>query len=336
MRYYLSTDKHKRTFSDWPTMLSTLIICLLCWIAGYYSSLGFPLTTDHTVLPFIETIYQWVESKLLTYIIGISLLLFMAFIIQRICDIEMLISERTRLVFLFFVLLMSTHAGLLPFKEVTLVLLCMVLVIYALFNVYQQPEATGKMFNAGVYLGIAGLFMPQALWFVPLLWMGMYQFLTLSYRSFVASLLGVLTIYWIVLGWCVWTHDYSMFTLIYSSLKEVDFLSVFLSFRYYQLGFFIVLLLVFVAFFHIKMDAMNNRVRVRQMLSFLIYMSIWSLALVCIYSADADAFIVLFYLPVSIIMAYFFENLKARFRFLLFYLVLAINAFSFMLRLWNY
>ena len=111
MRYYLSTDKRKRTLSDWPTMLVTFFVCLLCWVEGYFSSLGFPLTTDDSVLPFWENLFNRMDHIVLSYVIGFLFVLIVAFIIQRISDDEMLISERTRLVFLFFVLFMSANAG---------------------------------------------------------------------------------------------------------------------------------------------------------------------------------------------------------------------------------
>ena len=335
MRYYLSTDKRKRTLSGWPTMFLTFSICLLCWGAGYFSSTGFPVTVDDSVLPFLRKLYNWMDNKAVVYAGGMIFVILTAFIIQRISDAEMLIRERTRLIFIIFILLMSTNAGLLPFKDVTVVLLCISFMIYELFNAYQLPEATGRLFNAGVLIGVAGLFMPQALWFIPLLWVGMYQFLSLSYRSFLASLSGVLTIYWFVLAWCVWAHDFSMFTSLYASLVDIDFLSVFLSFRYYRIGFLGIVLLMIPTFFHIKNDAINNRVRVRQMLSFLLNLSVWSLVLICLYGGDADSFLAVFYLPVSVLIAYFFENMRFRFRFWGYYFVLGVSVVSFILRIWR-
>jgi len=336
MSYYLRTDKRKQSLSDWPTMLATFSICWLCWVAGYFLSSGFPLTADNTVLPFWDTFCKWLDNRVIAYLLGLLFMLLIAYIIQRISDIEMLIRERTRLVFIIFVLLMSTNAGILPLKEVTIALLCLVFMIYELFMAYQLPEATGKFFNAGALIGVAGLFMPQTLWFLPLLWIGMYQFLSLSYRSFLASLIGALTIYWFVLAWCVWAADFSMFSSLITSLTDFDLFSVFLSFKYFQLGFVGIALLMVIAFFHIKRDAINNRVRVRQMLSFLLNMSAWSFILICLYGADMDLFLAVFYLPVSLLIAYFFENIRHRFRFLLYYCILALSATSFIIRVWNY
>jgi hypothetical protein len=317
-------------------MLMTFTVCLLCWSTGYIYSIGFPLTVGSAVVSFWEVLCKLLNHRIVLYVTGLLLLALTAFIMQRISDIEMLIRERTRLPFILFILLMSTNAGLLPFREVSVVILCLVFVVYELFNSYQLPEATGKMFNAGVLIGTAGLFMPQVLWFVPLLWIGMYQFRSLSFRSFMASLVGLLIIYWFVLAWCVWKHDFSMFKSLYSSLADFDLFSIATSFQYYQISFIGVVLLLMAALFHIKMNAFNNSVRVRQMHSFLLNMSVWSLIFIFLYGNFADSFFAILYLSGSVSIAYFFESMRNRFRFILYYLALVLCAVSFIMQVWNF
>ena len=336
MRYYLSTDKRKTAFSDSPHVIATLLSCLICWLAGYYLSLGFPLTAEAPIIPMWKHLCDLLTNQLIVYVSGCLTIILIAFVLHHINDKEMLISERTRLVFMFFVLLISANAGLLPFSEVMVVLLCFVFMLNQLLSTYQLPEATGKMFNVGVLIGVSGLFIPQTLWFVPLAWIGMYQFQSLSYRSFMASLIGVLVIYWFVLAWCVWTNDFFMFTTLFAELTDFQFFTLFASLRYDHIGFIMLLILFFIAFFNIKMDAINNRVRVRQMLSFLLFMSIWSLGLISIYGGNTDAFIALLYLPLSVILAYLFENMRHRLRFMIYYFVVALSLISFFLRVWNY
>ena len=336
MSHYHLTDNRKKTLSDRPTLLITFAICFLCWGAAYFYSVGFPLEVVDSVFPVFGIICRLLGNSFIVYAGGVLFLILIAFILQRISDIENLIRERTRLVFMLFILFTSTNMGLLPFKEVTVVILCLVFMLHELFSTYQLSEATGRLFNAGVLVGFGGLFMPQVLWYVPLLWVGMYQFRSLSFRSFWASLVGVMIIYWLVLAWCVWKHDFSMFSMFYSSLTDFDFFSVLLSFRYGQIGSCCIVLLLFLSFFYVKMDAFNNRVRVRFMLSFLLNMSVWSLLLICMYGSHADSFLAILYLPVSVLIAYFMESLRNRVRFMVYYLLLAVCAFSFMMRLWNY
>ena len=336
MRDYHSRNRRIRTLSDLPYMLLTFTVCLLCWFAGFIYSVGFPMEEDSAILPLWGHLCRLLSNIIFAYPTGLLILILPAFIMQRISDIEMLIRERTRLPFIIMVLLISTNAGLLPFREVSVVLICLVFMIYELFNSYQLPEATGNLFNAGLLIGLAGLFMPQVLWFTPLLWMGMYQFRSLSYKSFFASLIGILIIYWFVLAWCAWKHDFSMFTSLYSSLASFNIFSIPVLLQYYHIGFAGIVLLLIIASFYIKMDALNNSVRVRQMLSFLLNMSIWSLVLLLLYSSDADSFMAISSITISVIIAYFFENIRHRFRFVLYYFVIVLLCTSFIIRVWSF
>lgn len=336
MSYYRNLERRKNTLSGWPHVIATVFICLSCRVMGYFYSSGFPLEADEAVMPFWGSLIKWLNSKEKVYILGVLILLLISFLIQRINDMEMLIRERTRLVFVIFFLFSSTNIGIIPFNNVTVVLLCLVLMIYELFKTFHLPEATGRLFNAGVYIGLASLFLPQALWFIPLLWIGMYQLLSFTLRSFAASLLGMLTVYWLALTWCVWKHDYSIFTMLYHSMTDFQLFSVFLSIRYFHIGFAMIALMMIPIFLNIKIDAINNRLRIRQMLSFLLNMAIWSIVLLCFYGGSAGAFFIIFYLPFAVLMAYFLENMRKPFQFLLYYFLLVINVISFALRIWSH
>jgi len=334
MSYQLRTDRRKRTLSDWPNVIITITAGLLCWGLGYYHSLGYPLTVNDVVLPFWEKVCAWPVPRVVYYVAGLLFIVLIAFVIQRISDIERLIEERTRLAFLFFFMLMSTQTGLPALSATTIVLVCLVFMLYELFKAYQLPEATGTLFNVGVLIGFAGLWMPQVLWLTPLIWIGMYQFQALTTRSLIASLIGILITYWFVLAWCIWAHDFLIFKSLYSSLTDFDFFSIIRSFRYHHLGFILIVFLLFAAFFHLKTDAISNRVRVRILLSFLLNMSLWVLGLISVFGRSTDSFLAVLFLPVSVLMAYFFESMHKRIRFVLYYFVLLLSVLSFLLRLW--
>ena len=336
MRNGYNGNRRKKSLSDKPTMLLTFMTCLICWGIGYFYSIGFPLSEYSAVLPLWGLICSFLSIDFVVYPAGFLLIIFIAFIIQRICDRDMLTSERTRLPFLLFILLISTNPGLLPFKEVSIVLLCIAFMIHELSVSYQSPEATGRFFNAGALIGISGLLVPQVLWIIPLLWIGMYQFRSLNFKSFAASLTGILIIYWFILAWCVWKHDFSIFSSLFSSITDFHIISTSTLFHPYMIGFAGLFLLLILAFLHINTNASSNSVRVRMMLSFLLNMSVWSLLLIILYSKNSDSFIAILYLPASVIMSYFIYNIRNVFRFYIYYSILILWTFSFILQVWNY
>lgn len=96
---------------------------------------------------------------------------------------------------------------------------------YQLFTTYHDPEAREKAYSAALLIGIGSLLWVHLLWFLPLFWLGMYNFRSLTSRTFIASLLGVATVYWFLLGWCVWQRDFTLFNVPFSTLFKVRLLA---------------------------------------------------------------------------------------------------------------
>ncbi|MDR2681009.1 MAG: hypothetical protein LBC47_09395 [Tannerella sp.] len=333
---YRVTDKQLRSLSDSRlSMMLTVAACLLCWVLCYEYSTGFSSETDDTTMPLWALAGRFFNNRLFAYSAGLFMAVTVSCVIQRVCDMEMLIGKRTRLPFMLLLLLISTNVEVLPVKEVTIVSVCLVFALYGFFKSYQSPEATGIFFNMGVLTGFAGLFMPQILWFIPLLWMGMYRFRSLKLRSFMALLTGVFIVYWIVSAWCMWKHDYDMFVSLYKGLANFKILSA-ETFQYYRTGLYVFILLFILSFFHVRMNVPNSGVRIRRTLSFLLDMSVWLLILILLYGEDSDSLRMLLYIPSSVLIAYFLENIRRRLRFVLYYLMLLSWLASFMLRLWNF
>jgi hypothetical protein len=316
-------------------MIITFCICLVCWILGYYVSLGYPVNYNN-LSPvwkiFVENIFI---NKVFTYSTGILFLLFVTFLIQRIGDVEMLVRERTRLPFLLFLLFYSSNFFLLPVTGAAIAVLCLVLMTYELFKAYHSPESTGHMFNAGLALGIAGLFIPQTILYLAVLWLGMYQFRSINIKTFLASLIGYMMIFWFVFGYCFWIEDFSCIEEFTYKIVDISLFQMGSLTLFYKIG-LIVLLIFFVStFFKVKMDSLNNSVRVRMMLSFLLNMSIFTICLIVLYGKYADSFVVLLYFPSSILGTYFLEKIKINIRFMLYYSILILFMSLFMLDIWN-
>jgi hypothetical protein len=323
---YYETEKRNRSLSENPAMVSSFVICLVCWGISYFYSRGF-LTNN---------ISKILINKELSYTIGFLTVLGAGFVVQRINDAEMFIRERTRLPLVLFLMLFSTNAGLLPVSEATIVILCIVALLYELFKSYQMPEATIRFFNVGAYLGFASLFVPQMLFFVPVIWMGMYNFRALEHKSFLASFLGVISVYWILLVWCVWSHDFSIYSEWLNDLIHINFFSIESLLQYRKLAFGAVLIMTVISCFYVKSDSFNNSVRTRMMLSFLINISVLSVILIFLYSDKSDMLQAVLYLSDAVLMAYFFKTVKRRLKLVLYYFMLLLFLFSFIANVWNF
>ena len=76
------------------------------------------------------------------------------------------------------------------------------LVTFMLFLTYKSPNDVGHTYFAYLAIGATSLFFIPILYITPLLWLlSLYQLQSLNWRTWFASILGLLTPYWFVLPW---------------------------------------------------------------------------------------------------------------------------------------
>ncbi|MBQ1626379.1 MAG: hypothetical protein II100_02580, partial [Prevotella sp.] len=98
---------------------------------------------------------------------------------------------------------------LLHSMQATIVQLCFIAFYLSLFKAYQNPRATGWVYYAFFAIGMASVVFIQILYFVPIMWILMiFNILAFGSRSFVASLLGLITPYWFIGGYFIYHHQY--------------------------------------------------------------------------------------------------------------------------------
>jgi len=247
-----------------------------------------------------------------------------------------LIREKTFLPFLLFVLLSSTNPHFFPLKATSVGVFCMVLAVYQLFTSYHDPSSMMNAFKATILIAVGSLLWVHILWFVPLFWIGMYNFRCLSPKTFTGSVLGVVIVYWFVLGWAVWKMDFSVFTIPFTSLLHFDFAHFNMEERWID---WVVLIyttiLVVIAFINIRTHEHEDSLRSRQFLSFLMLFFVWALILFCVYENSSEEFIHLASMPAAILYAHFFTSRRNRYTFWLFLFTILFYPFLLFIQLWS-
>ncbi|MGM9700513.1 MAG: hypothetical protein ACI3YX_03705 [Prevotella sp.] len=109
-----------------------------------------------------------------------------------------LIRIYSRMVSCAYLMLWMAACYLFPSAEAGLIAVCFAAFHTILFHAYQDKQAMGTVYYAFCFIGIASLPFVQALWLVPVLWVLLTtKVLAMSGKTFAASLLGILTPYWI-------------------------------------------------------------------------------------------------------------------------------------------
>ena len=120
-----------------------------------------------------------------------------------------LIRIYSRMVSCSFLLLTLMATFLFPSLRGAVVGLSFIVSYTFFLRAYQDRTAVGSIFAAFLALGAGSLFFAQLLYFVPLFWLLMgIRLNALSWRTFFASLFGLVTPYWLVAPYFLYTQDY--------------------------------------------------------------------------------------------------------------------------------
>ncbi|MDR1103165.1 MAG: hypothetical protein LBL42_05350 [Tannerella sp.] len=313
MRRYAGIYGRKQTqsLSGLPVALPTLLACLCCWGLEYYFSAHYPLNTDSST-PLWSRITDLLSDKPSVYLAGAILLCGMATLLQRANYYLIIFREKTQLPFLLCLLLNSASFGFVPLRPVSVAFFFLALCMIELFKACQEGKtgmAPGNAYKATFWLGIGSLIWIHLLWLLPLFWYGMYKFRLLNVRTFMASLMGIVTLYWIVAGWCVWRHDFSVLTDTFRLWNDFDFVPPGEYLTQNRLSspataFAYTVILGLVLRFH-KITA---GLRTRRFISFLLASTRYLLPFLFLFNTETADFLCIFFIPASLLIAYLLSS----------------------------
>ena len=129
----------------------------------------------------------------------------------------------SRMVSASFLALTCTAVFLFPSLRSSLCMLSFILFCTIIFHTYQDKESPGLTYFAFLCLGIASLMFIQVLFFIPFLWLMMrFKLMAFSWRMLWASLLGIITPYWFLIGWAVYTNRFDAFIDHFVSIAHFE------------------------------------------------------------------------------------------------------------------
>lgn len=116
-----------------------------------------------------------------------------------------LIRTRTTLHVALFLLFFAGFPFLHTYSHEQWIPLLFIISLSYLFRSYESPYAATPVFHSFLFLGIGSFILPQVLYFAPLLYFYMIALRAFTIRTFLAGLIGLLTPYWIVLSYHLYT-----------------------------------------------------------------------------------------------------------------------------------
>ncbi len=252
------------------TLPVVIAFTALLWLAG---GLLAPVPTESIHLGRLFP--EWQTSGWLSRLISVACVSLCTFQLWLLHNTFSLIRTRTNFYLSLFILLtgcLAPHEMSVGFIVLPL-LLCS---LHNLYRTYQQYQPVGYVFQSFLCLGLGSLFHSSLLVYIPLWYMGMLFFRSLTRRTFFAGLVGGVLPYWFLFAYAYWQGNLSLFT---APFKEFFPVSLF-HYGNWQpeqilsLGY--ILFLSIAGSLHCIIHNYEDKIKTRSLLVHFIAMQVWT------------------------------------------------------------
>ena len=190
-----------------------------------------------------------------------------------------------------FIILSGVACFIFPSIEGGIVTVGIAASLLTLFATYQDKEAVGWIYYTFLILGLVSLAKVHILGLIPIYWVLMLFLSSFGLRSFMASLLGLLTPYWFWLAIVIFLYkgNLSLFTSHFQPLAELELLNGYdsLSLAHYLTYGFLVLLTI-IGIVHFLRTSYNDKIRTRQFYYCIMFFNLMVLVLLAIFPLQYD------------------------------------------------
>ena len=189
----------QRRLAITPTSLHTIaIIVMVVWLVNipFHIVSSVPLPNDE--IGWWGTMPAFLRNEgLLNSVVGLLAILAAIYMIAELNIANVLLRINSRIFSIEFALLICAAPFLHSFNPGIVLMLCVLLSYFFLFRSYQMDRSSGLIYVAFLYLSIASLVTPKILWMAPFYWLSTYMLRSNNVKSMCASILGLLTPYWL-------------------------------------------------------------------------------------------------------------------------------------------
>lgn len=227
-----------------------------------------PIATNKYTLPFVGMIciLLWPafhsNFRFVPFLLGLTASICAVMLTSELNTRYALLRNGSRLVSSILFFLITVIVQLHTFSIGHILLLFYLLSYHILFRTV-QIKSPGLSFFIYLILSISSLILPTILFLVPVFWVSQIYTQSMSGKCFTASILALLTPYWLGFGFLVFTEDYQHIIDIASgqlTFHLPDYSSITLP-AIIQLAYIILVLAVGIVDFHRNKNEDKSRVR---------------------------------------------------------------------------
>lgn len=223
------------------------------------------------------------------------------------------IREKSFLPCVFYLLLVASDPGIeVNFLSEGLSLI-LILTFFLLFALYQQPESQRNALFIGILITVGSLFWQPLLYLFPIFWYAMYKLKGLNIRSLLASIFAYPTVFLFIATWSLYQNDWTILTAYLPQPEQFFFVDINLEnplIDWISVGFVVVLILLSAA--QILQAGISEKVKTLVSLRTLLGITCCLFVLAFLQNTERAVWQQLVYLPLSLLLGYFFTTNKSK------------------------
>jgi len=252
---------------------------------------------------------------------------------------NVLIRIYSRSVSAAYIILSCAACYLFPSLYGAIVQLCFVASLLTLYQTYQDRQSSGLTFYTFMILSLASLFEVQTLWFLPLYWIFMaLHVYSISIKTFLASLLGLILPYWFVASWLLWREegDLSYFITHFEPLWSFTFPADYTSMpliHYAVLAFIVILTIT--GMIHFIRTSYNDKIRIRQIYYTFMFINFFALVVLILQPQTENIMLRAMIITTSPLIGHFVSLTHTRVTNFAFCVILAVSLILTILSIWT-
>lgn len=236
-----------------------------------------------------------------------TLMLITTLVMVELNNQHALMRTYSRMLSCSFLVLSVSVLSLFMEVENSIVQLCFALTYLYLFRAYQDKTAISSVFSAFFFMSVASIWFIQVLFFVPVWWIALrFYIVGMGWRTFWASLLGLITPYWFVGAYHTYRHTLADLIHHFSSITHFA-----TPFDYQHMTdidiitFCLISLLGIIGMIHFIFNSSKDKIRIRLLFSTFILMMVSTILFILLQPAYYDVLLPLLIVSVSPLIGHY-------------------------------
>ncbi|MDO5523268.1 MAG: hypothetical protein Q4G48_04395 [Bacteroidia bacterium] len=310
--------------SRFISLVVSIVIIVLRFLMFLQNGLpDFEINSVNFSWPYLEPFFQ--QSPLVSFLSSTLCIFIISYLISELNIRYGVIRMRTSMPFYIPLILFNIHPVFLRMSPNFLGLIFVLWSLFPLLASYQYHRSHRYAFQFSALLTIAATFQIYALLFLPLWLIGLSALGTINFRSFVASVFGIILVFWIVFALYVFGDNIAGFIDPFTRFAEIYNFTQVPQFSVPQWGFTGTILL-FIFFYIVTDNKQITRERsfTKKVLIFCTSIIVASIFLQVLYLGQTLFWIYAVTPFLSVIMAHFYTNTTRRWEISSFFVILGL------------